>query len=390
MPWSLTIGRVGGTAVKIHVTFLLFLAWIGFSAWEREGPAAALDSLIFIVLLFLCVTLHEFGHILMARRFGIETPQVTLLPIGGVASLQRLPTNPIQEFLVAIAGPAVNLVIGGVLILLLGRVAPERLSQLDDPDVSLLARLAAANLFLVVFNLIPAFPMDGGRVLHAFLSIRLGPQRATQVAATIGQALAFVFGFLGLFGNPLLLFIAIFIYIAASAEARMSSLQEALTGLSVADAMETRFTAIPIEANLAQAVEALMSTAQHEFPVVDGFSKPVGLLTPGGHPRGAAEPRPRHAGRDLHAGSRPDAEPGDAGADGARKAPDRGDPSALRDQPGRRHCRPRHASRARRADDDQVGSAGLAIRAPRLAEIETKDQLGRWATPCDRNWLTPV
>jgi len=154
---------------------------------ERQGPAAALDSLIVIELLFLCVTLHEFAHILMARRFGIATPQVILLPIGGVASLQRMPTNPMQEFLVAIAGPAMNLVIGGVLILLLGRVAPERLSQLDDPDVSLLARLAAANLFLVVFNLIPAFPTDGGRVLHAFLSIRLGPHRATQVAATIGR-----------------------------------------------------------------------------------------------------------------------------------------------------------------------------------------------------------
>ena len=279
MPWSLTIGRIGGTDIKIHITFLLFLAWIGFSAWEREGPAAALSSLIFILLLFLCVTLHEFGHILMARRFGIETPMVTLLPIGGVASLERLPTKPMQEFLVAIAGPAVNLVIGAVLILLLGRIGPERLSQLDDPNVSLLARLAAANIFLVVFNLIPAFPMDGGRVLHAFLSIKLGPQRATQVAATIGQALAFGFGFLGLFGNPLLLFIAIFIYIAASAEARMSSVQEALRGLSAADAMETRFTAIPIEANLAQAVEALMSTAQHEFPVVDSFSKPVGILT---------------------------------------------------------------------------------------------------------------
>ena len=279
MPWSLTIGRIGGTAVKIHITFLLFLAWIGFSAWEREGPAAALESLIFILLLFLCVTLHEFGHIVMARRFGIETPMVTLLPIGGVASLERLPTKPMQEFLVAIAGPAVNLVIGGVLILLLGHIGPERLSQLDDPNVSLLARLAAANIFLVVFNLIPAFPMDGGRVLHAFLSTRLGPQRATQVAATIGQALAFGFGFLGLFGNPLLLFIAIFIYMAASAEARMSSLQEALRGLSASDAMETRFTAIPIEANLAQAVEALMSTAQHEFPVLDSFSKPVGILT---------------------------------------------------------------------------------------------------------------
>jgi CBS domain-containing protein len=215
----------------------------------------------------------------MARRFGIEAPEVTLLPIGGVASLQRLPTNPMQEFLVAIAGPAVNLVIGVGLVLLLGRVRLHQVSQLDDPNVSLLARLAAANIFLAIFNLIPAYPMDGGRVLHAFLSSKLGPRRATQVAATIGQALAVGFGFLGLLGNPLLLFIAVFIYVAASAEARMSSLQEALRGMSVADAMETRFTAIPIEANLSQVVEALMSTAQQEFPVVDAVSKPVGILT---------------------------------------------------------------------------------------------------------------
>ena len=278
MRWSLTIGRFGGTAVKVHVTFLLFLAWIGFSAWGREGLAAARDSVVFITLIFACVVLHEFGHILMARRFGIETPEVTLLPIGGVASLQRLPTKPMQEFLVAIAGPAVNLVIGLVLMLLIGSIMPDRLSQLDDPGVSLLGRLAGANIFLAIFNLIPAFPMDGGRVLHAFLSTKLGAQKATQVAATIGQALAFVFGFIGLFGNPLLLFIAVFIYVAAAGEAQMSSVHEALRGLSVADAMETRFTAIPIDANLAQAVDALLSTAQHDFPVVDAFSKPAGLL----------------------------------------------------------------------------------------------------------------
>ena len=279
MRWSITIGSLGGTAVKIHITFILFLAWIAFSGWSRGGPAAALDSTLFIVLLFACVVLHEFGHITAARRYGIKTPEVTLLPIGGVASLQRLPSDPAQELVVALAGPAVNLVIGLVLIAVVGSIHPNDLTQIDNPNLSLLGRLAIANIFLAVFNLIPAFPMDGGRVLHALLAMRVGGARATEIAARIGQALAFGFGFLGLFGNPLLLFIAIFVYIAAGAEAQMSAAQQALKGVSVGDAMETRFTPVSIDANLGQAVDALLATAQHEFPVVDAFGKPAGLLT---------------------------------------------------------------------------------------------------------------
>ena len=279
MRWSITLGRVAGTEVKIHITFILFLVWIAFSAWSRGGAAAAVDSTLFIVLLFACVVLHEFGHIAAARRYGIATPEVTLLPIGGVASLQRLPSDPGQELVVALAGPAVNLVIGLVLIAALGPVHPDDLAQIDNPGLSLLGRLAIANLFLVVFNLIPAFPMDGGRVLHALLAMRMGPARATEIAARIGQALAFGLGFLGLFGNPLLLFIAIFVYIAAAGEAQMSAAQTSLKGVSVGEAMETRFTPVSIDASLGQAVDALLSTAQDEFPVVDSFMKPVGFLT---------------------------------------------------------------------------------------------------------------
>jgi Zn-dependent protease len=279
MRWSITIGKFAGTAVKIHITFILFLAWIAFSAWSRGGPAAALDSTLFIVLLFACVVLHEFGHIAAARRYGIGTPEVTLLPIGGVASLQRLPSDPRHELVVALAGPAVNLVIGLVLIAVVGSVRPDELAQIDNPNLSLIGRLAIANIFLAVFNLIPAFPMDGGRVLHALVAMRVGGPRATEIAARIGQALAFGLGFLGLFGNPLLVFIAIFVYIAAAAEAQMSAAHEALKGVSVGEAMETRFTPVSIDANLGQAVDALLATAQHEFPVVDAFGKPAGLLT---------------------------------------------------------------------------------------------------------------
>jgi Zn-dependent protease/CBS domain-containing protein len=279
MLWSITIGRFGGTEVKIHITFILLLAWIAFSAWARGGPAAALDSTLFIVLLFACVVLHEFGHIIVARRYGISTPTVTLLPIGGVASMQRLPSDPGQELAVALAGPAVNLVVGLLLIAALGSLNPGDLAQIDNPNLSLMGRLAIANIFLAVFNLIPAFPMDGGRVLHALLAMRLGGPAATEIAARIGQGLAFGLGFLGLFGNPLLIFIAIFVYIAAAGEAQMSAAQQALKGVTVGEAMETRFTPVSIEANLAQAVDALLATAQHEFPVVDAFMKPVGLLT---------------------------------------------------------------------------------------------------------------
>ena len=304
MRWSITLGRVAGTEVKIHITFILFLVWIAFSAWSRGGAAAAIDSTLFIVLLFACVVLHEFGHIAAARRYGIATPEVTLLPIGGVASLQRLPSDPGQELVVALAGPAVNLVIGLVLIAALGPVHPDDLAQIDNPGLSLLGRLAIANLFLVVFNLIPAFPMDGGRVLHALLAMRMGPARATEIAARIGQALAFGLGFLGLFGNPLLLFIAIFVYIAAAGEAQMSAAQTTLKGVSVGEAMETRFTPVSIDASLGQAVDALLATAQDEFPVVDCVHEAGRLPDARRHRPRRARPWARRTGGRVHASGR--------------------------------------------------------------------------------------
>lgn len=279
MPWSITLGRIAGTAVRIHVTFLLFLAWIGFSALRQGGTEAATRNVVFIVALFLCVLLHEFGHILTARRFGIATPDVTLYPIGGVASLERLPEKPSQELLVALAGPAVNLVIAFLLIGFAGAALPEDVATIDDAKLGLVARLAFANLFIAIFNMLPAFPMDGGRVLHAVLAMRMGPQRALAIAARIGQGLAFVLGFLGLFGNPILVFIAVFIYVAASGEARDTVFRDTIKGLLVRDAMETRVVGVSIGASIGDAVNTLLATPQHEFPVIDGHDKPVGLLT---------------------------------------------------------------------------------------------------------------
>ena len=211
MRWSIKIARIAGTEVRIHITFLLFLAWIGFSYYQVGGAAAAIPGVLFVLALFGCVLLHEFGHALAARAFGIPTPDITLLPIGGVARLQRMPDKPWQELIVAIAGPLVNVVIAFALLPFLGRPAGlENIEQMEHPGVGMLPKLASVNIMLVLFNLIPAFPMDGGRVLRSLLAMTLPYGRATQIAAWIGQALAFVFGFIGLFTNPMLIFIAFF------------------------------------------------------------------------------------------------------------------------------------------------------------------------------------
>jgi Zn-dependent protease len=173
MEWSVPIGTVRGTVIRLHLTFLLFLGWIGVSHYAQGGVQAALAGVLFIVLLFACVLLHELGHVFAARRYGIQTADVTLLPIGGVAQLERVPEKPSEELVVALAGPAVNLVIAVALALILGGLpSPDAGAQVQNPGVSLLGRLAWVNVTLAVFNLLPAFPMDGGRVLRAMLAYR--------------------------------------------------------------------------------------------------------------------------------------------------------------------------------------------------------------------------
>jgi Zn-dependent protease/CBS domain-containing protein len=279
MSWSLNIGKVAGTVVRVHLTFLLFLAWIFAASYASGGPATAVNSLVFMVLLFLCVLLHEFGHIFTARAFGVPTPFVTLLPIGGVAQLERIPEEPGQEFLIAIAGPLVNVVITILLVAFAGaNLQTSAAAGLDNMQISLIDRLAAVNLFLALFNMIPAFPMDGGRVLRAVLASRFGYVRATEIAAAIGQFVAFALGFIGLMVNPILIFIAIFVYLAASSEAHMVALRAVSRGVPVSTAMMTHFETLSPEAHLDGAVQTLLQTGQGEFPVVDGTGKPVGVL----------------------------------------------------------------------------------------------------------------
>lgn len=280
MTWSFSLGRIAGTEVRVHFTFLLLVAWYGIAAGMRSGQSAALEAVLFILAVFGCVLAHEFGHVLTARRYGIETRDITLLPIGGVANIERMPDRPGQEFVIAIAGPAVNVAIAIVLIVLFGvSFTPERMADIEQGGLDFITNLAYVNIALVVFNLLPAFPMDGGRVLRALLAMRLGRLRATRIAATIGQIVAFGLGFLGLFGSPLLIFIAIFVFIAATSERHLVEMGEVTRGVPMMDATITSLETLDTQATVSQAVRALLTTTQTEFPVIDGSGRLRGVLT---------------------------------------------------------------------------------------------------------------
>jgi Zn-dependent protease len=282
MSWSFRVARIFGTDVKVHFTFLLLLAilWV---VWQHDGgiATAAVMTAVFLGV-FLCVLLHEFGHILMARRFGIRTPDVILLPIGGVARLERIPEEPKQELLIAIAGPLVTLAIAAVLYLALrlAGVDPGLPSDQVGGADFLWRSLMWINVVLLLFNLVPAFPLDGGRVLRALLSTRMSYVRATRIAARVGQGAAMVGGLVGLvFYQPMWVLIALFVFFGAGQEAAMVEARAAGRGIIVDQMMVTRFVTIPVHATLRQAVDLLLESEQREFPVVDNLGKVEGILT---------------------------------------------------------------------------------------------------------------
>lgn len=274
MTWSLRIARIAGTEIKVHVTFLLLLGFF----WLSGGVAAAL----MLLAIFGCVLLHEFGHITMARRFGVRTPDVILLPIGGIARLERIPDEPRQELLIALAGPLVTLMIAIVLYIWLATSGqpPDLVSGFGNIAADPVEELYRINVLLLLFNMIPAFPMDGGRVLRALLATRLGLARATRVAATVGQIFAFAIGFYAISqGAILLILIAFFIFVGASGEATAVETRMAGRGLVVRDMMVTEFRTLPIYATLSEAAEMLVAGEQREFPIVDNSGAVEGILT---------------------------------------------------------------------------------------------------------------
>jgi Zn-dependent protease/predicted transcriptional regulator len=280
MKWSWKIARLAGIDVYLHATFLLLVGWLGLNyAWKGQSLGAFLQGLGFVLTIFGIIVLHELGHALAARRYGIQTLDITLLPIGGVARMERLPEDPRQELVVALAGPAVNV---AIVVLLSVLLAPTILLGAFQPPHwaggGFLRQLLLVNVWLVLFNLIPAFPMDGGRVLRALLARRLDYARATRIAARVGQGLAVGFALVGVFTNPLLIFVALFVWTGAAAEAGMVQLKSDLGGVPLGRVMVTDYVTLTPQDPLARAVEHILAGFQQDFPVVEA-GRVVGVLT---------------------------------------------------------------------------------------------------------------
>lgn len=268
---AVQILRVAGIPIRIHFTFFLLLGILALTHNAEEGPVAGM--LLFVLAVFACVALHELGHALMARRFGIRTTDITLYPIGGIARLKSMGTPP-QELWIALAGPAVNLLIAlaiGAGLFWSGRWIPLEAYQMDKGRF--LQDLMLVNVALMLFNLLPAFPMDGGRVLRSILARFMPKARATGIAAFIGRVLAVGMAVAGIhFGNYILVLIAAVIWFAGRQESVIQSALAALEGRRAGDAMEDRFLILSHGERLGEAAMRFMSTPQPEFPVFAGGS----------------------------------------------------------------------------------------------------------------------
>ena len=278
--WSYRVATLAGIQVRIHLTFLLLLGFYAWVYYTEGGLSAAVGGVTFTLLIFLCVLLHEFGHAFAAKAFGIRTPDITLLPIGGVARLERMPANPWQELVIALAGPAVNVFIAVVVFLLIGGVLPlHEFALIETASGSLLAKLLFVNILLVAFNIIPAFPMDGGRVLRALLATQMRYLAATQMAARVGQVIAvlFIAASLTSWGGPMLAFIAIFVFLGAQQELTYARLRDTAQRLRVGQAMITRFQTLPVTLKVAEIPSSLAQSNQELFPFVDERLHLLGL-----------------------------------------------------------------------------------------------------------------
>lgn len=303
MKWSFKLGVIAGTEIRVHATFFILLAFVAMQGMAGgQGIAGAMDAVTFVSAAFLCVLLHEFGHVLAARSYGIRTPDITLLPIGGVARLERMPEKPVQELIVAICGPLVNVVIAGGIGLMIGT------SMAVSPDLhfgqpgQFWEKLMAWNLMMVAFNLIPAFPMDGGRVFRALLGFFVEYERATRWAATLGQGIAVTAGLWMLVSghfSPVLMLIAFFVFVAAGQEASSVTQRQSFQGLRVAEAMITDFHTLPPSALLRDAVDLLLASHQQDFPMVDAHGALLGIITRQRLIAALAQFGPQHPVQDI-------------------------------------------------------------------------------------------
>jgi Zn-dependent protease/CBS domain-containing protein len=274
---AISVGRIFGVPIRLHFTFLLLLVFLLVNGIGDKQSGAA--TAVYILALFASVLLHEVGHTLVARHYGIKTLEIVMFPIGGVSRPEKLPKGR-QELLISLAGPLVNALIAGALILWLwveGSFVPIQL--LKEPTTENLAeRIAAGNLLLFVFNLLPAYPMDGGRILRGALALRMSESEATRIAATAGRRLAVAIILYGLLsGNFMVVFVGAFIYLGAWQEGTAARGRSLTSGFPVRAAMVTDFRTLPHGASIKDAADLLLATTQHDFPVVHG-DQVIGLL----------------------------------------------------------------------------------------------------------------
>ena len=281
MRWSWKVTRLAGIELRVHATFLILLAWLALAFYRSTGAAGALGGVLFTLALFASVVLHELGHALVARRFGVPTRDITLLPIGGVARLERIPEEPRQELWIALAGPAVTTVVVAALYLLTQALAlPVALPTTSGVPASdtFVAQLMWVNVTLLVFNLLPAFPMDGGRVLRALLARRMDYLRATEVASRVGRTFALLFGVIGMLYDPILLLIAFFVWFGATGEAAGLLMRSTLAGVHVEQVMIRDLRTLGPDDTLDTALQHVLAGFQQDFPVVED-DRVVGVLT---------------------------------------------------------------------------------------------------------------
>ncbi len=294
MFWSFTLAKIAGIPIKIHTTFFLVLILGAFQWATRSGEpvAGALFGVTLMILLFACVLLHELGHSLAARSFGIPTSEILLMPLGGVAQLQKMPSKPWQELVVAAAGPLVNVVIAFLLLLVIG-ISPtlsiadlfmngQGLPASIGNDISLqnmIFWLLAANVSLVLFNLIPAFPLDGGRILRALLAMVIGDTRATRIASLLGQGIAIALAVWGvLSGNLMLVLVAVFVFIGAGQERSAGRARPAIDARQLGEVYNRHAIVLQNGDRLSKVTDYILGSYQPDFAVMFG-NRLLGTIT---------------------------------------------------------------------------------------------------------------
>jgi len=290
MNWSFRVASVAGIPIRVHITFLLILLLGGYQWGSLTGTlTGAVFGVALMSLLFVCVTLHELGHSLVARAFGVPVREIVLLPLGGLARMGRNPERPAQDLLIALAGPAVNVLIAILLLVPLGlAVVPSLLTNHgllpadlgNTPSLTTaLLWLLAANVSLVVFNLIPAYPLDGGRILRALLAMFLGYPRATRFAVAAGQLIALALGLYGVLnGQFLITLVAVFIFFGAGQETAEAEAKTVLDTLRVGDAYNKHALTLVVGDRVSRVVDYILTSYQPDFAVMQARN-PIGIVT---------------------------------------------------------------------------------------------------------------